>query len=152
MKLYSGLIKLDKFGKIEDLAVIDESFSFSALIFNPLWFLFHRMWREFFAIIAIFLVFDIFLSKLFDDALWLKLTFFTMIALNSRSWLVDHLIQRKKFKLATMIFAKSSVDAKINLIKHLVENNDNKFASIFSESILNPFISNPSQSKTQIRA
>ena len=51
MKFYNGLIKFDGEGKIQDIVMIDDGFSFGCLFFAPLWFLFHKMWQEFFGII-----------------------------------------------------------------------------------------------------
>lgn len=152
MKPYNGLIKFDKSGKVEDLVAIDESFSFSSFFFNPFWFLFHRMWHEFFGVIIIFIFFNFFFAKLLGDALFLQLFFLIMIALNSRTWLIEHLIKRKNYKFVTIIFANSAIDAKMLLIKNLVndpENSSAELAEIFSNSILNPAKTKSRKQKTQ---
>ena len=54
MKLYRALVKFDKENKIENIIVVDDGFSWKAFFFNPLWFLFHRMWIEVAMFVAIF--------------------------------------------------------------------------------------------------
>jgi hypothetical protein len=58
MNLYKGLVKFDKDNKIEDVVVVDEGFSWGALILNPIWFLFHKMWLEFFLFLSILILFN----------------------------------------------------------------------------------------------
>lgn len=140
MKLYNGLVKFDKNGKIDDLAVVDESFSVWSFIFNPLWFLYHRMWHEFFGSILIFWIFNFVLKNFLSESSILLFSLMFMIALNSKSWLVEHLVKRNKYKFITMVFANNNAEAKINLVKYLIENNRDNNPQIFSDSIINPIL------------
>ena len=72
MKLYRALVKFDKDNKIENIVVVDDGFSWKALFFNPLWFLFHRMWIEFIMFLLIFFCFGIF-SRFGDYDIFMKI-------------------------------------------------------------------------------
>ena len=138
MKLYRGLVKFNKNGKIEDLVVIDDSFSWKAFFFNPFWFLFHKMWIE---SLLFFLIF-IFLNHVYkfgEYGFLMYIFLIFMIALNSRFWYCDFLIKRKKYNFVAMIFGENSVEAKIKFINQIsLKNKENNENIIFSDSLLNP--------------
>ena len=138
MKLYRGLVKFDKNGKIEDLVVIDDSFSWKAFFFNPFWFLFHKMWIESLIFLPIFIFFSyVYKFGLYDFLMQISLVF--MIALNSRFWYFDFLVKRKKYSFVAMIFGENSVEAKIKFINQInLKNKENSEKIIFSDSLLNP--------------
>jgi len=141
MKLYRGLVKFDKKGKIEDILVIDDDFSWKALFLNPLWFLFHKMWIEFFLLSFILALFGyVFSFGAYNFLMQISLIF--MVALNSKSWYEDSLIKRKKYCFLAMIFGNSKAEAKIKFINQISlknkENNENNETIIFSDNLLNP--------------
>ena len=57
MKLFNIFIKKTAENKIENITLVKEGFSWTAFIFSNFWFLYHKMWREFFAltIVSLFL-------------------------------------------------------------------------------------------------
>lgn len=138
MKLYKALVKFDKDNKIENIVVVDDGFSWGAFLFNPLWFLFHKMWIESILFLLIFFCFTFF-SKLGDYDFFMKIVLIFMIALNSKTWYIDSLIMRKKYCFVGAIFGLNAVEAKIKIIEQIKLNNkENSEEIIFSESLLNP--------------
>ena len=138
MKLYRALVKFDKDNKIENIVVVDDGFSWKALFFNPLWFLFHRMWIEFIMFLLIFFCFGIF-SKFGDYDILMKISLIFMIALNSKTWYIDFLTKYKKYTFVGVAFGSNAVEAKIKIIEQIKLNNkENPEEIIFSESLLNP--------------
>jgi hypothetical protein len=138
MKLYRALVKLDKNNKIENVVVVDDGFSWKALLFNPLWFLFHRMWVEFIMFLLIFFCFGIF-SKFGDYDIFMKISLIFMIALNSKTWYFDFLTKYKKYDFVGVAFGSNPVEAKLKIIEQIKQNNkENPEQIIFSESLLNP--------------
>ena len=133
MKLYNALIKKNKEGKIEDVILLKEGFSFFAFLFSGLWFLYHKMWKELFALILINITFA-FLGKISSDfnKIFLEISFLFIIALNANYWLCDHL-KKKGYQLVGMVFGENITNAKIRFIKNL----EADFPE-FDDSILNP--------------
>jgi hypothetical protein len=138
MNLYRGLVKFDKDNKIEDVIIVDDSFSWKALLFNPLWFLFHKMWLESCLFLSIFALLN-WASRfgVFDFFMQISLIF--MIALNSRSWYFDALIKRKKYRFVAMVFGANATEAKIKFINQInLQNKEGFEENAFSESLLSP--------------
>jgi hypothetical protein len=143
MKFFNGLINLDDQGKIKDIVMIDDSFSFSCLFFAPIWFLFYKMWHELINLIFAVLLLDIVLGKIIDNNLLLLGVFVIMVANNCKWWRIEHLISRKKYFLVAVISAKNKLEAQNKLIeqiadisnssKHLDSTESNKF---FSDSLI----------------
>ena len=138
MKLYKGLVKFDKKGKIEDIIVVDDSFSWKAFFFNPLWFLFHKMWIEFFLFLSVSVVFIyVFSFGAYNFLMQISLLF--MVALNSKTWYEDFLIKRKKYLFLAMIFGNNKTEAKIKFINQIsLKNKENNEKIIFSDNLLDP--------------
>ena len=138
MNLYKGLVKFDKDNKIEDVVVIDEGFSWGALIFNPIWFLFHKMWLEFFLFLSILIFFNwTSIFGIYDFFMEASLIF--MMALNSKSWYFDALTKRKKYCFMAMVFGMNPTEAKIKFINQInLQNKENNEKIIFSDNLLNP--------------
>lgn len=139
MKLYNALVKKNSSGKIEDFILLREGFSFSAFIFSGLWFLYHKMWREFLLLILINCAF-VFLGKFLSnfDHILLEAAFAFMIALNANSWRCEHL-KTKNYEFAGVIFAQNLSDAKIRFVKGFEKNcdenqNKNHAENVFDES------------------
>ena len=138
MNLYKGLVKFDKDNKIEDVIVIDEGFSWGALILNPIWFLFHKMWLEFFLFLSILILFN-WTSRFGFYDFFMQASLIFMIALNSKSWYFDALTKRKKYCFMAMVFGANATEAKIKFINQInLQNKENNEKIIFSDNLLNP--------------
>lgn len=132
MKLYNVLVKRNPAGKIEDIVLMKDGFSWLAFFFNGLWFLYYRMWKEFFVLILVNAAFIFFakISSNFDRVL-LETAFIFMIALNANYWRAEHL-KKKSYELVGIVFGANRIDAKL----HFVDGFDEEF----DEAILNPKI------------
>lgn len=119
MKLYNIFIKQNSAGKIEDIKLLKEGFSLSALIFTPFWFLYHKMWREFFAVIAV-VFFAVFLQEihLAFDANLIEIILLIIIAFNANYWLEEHLRKKQGYEFIGIVCAKNCAQAKINLVEN----------------------------------
>ena len=138
MNLYKALVKFDKDNKIEDVVVIDEGFSWGALILNPIWFLFHKMWLEFFLFLSILILFN-WTSRFGIYDFFMQASLIFMMALNSKSWYFDALTKRKKYCFMAMVFGANATEAKIKFINQInLQNKENNEKIIFSDNLLNP--------------
>lgn len=134
MKIYNALIKKSREGKIEDVVVLKEGFSFPAFFFSGLWFLYHRMWHEFFVLLLIILLFGSSNSLLsgFDKG-FLQFAFFLIIALNANYWRCEHL-KKNGYEFVGLVFGTDLDNAKLRFVsKYEVDENPE-----FADSILNP--------------
>ena len=138
MKLYKGLVKFDKKGKIEDIIVVDDSFSWKAFFLNPLWFLFHKMWIEFF-LFSLVLVAFIYVFSFGAYNFLMQISLLFMVALNSKNWYEDFLVKRKNYLFLAMIFGNNKTEAKIKFINQIsLKNKENNEKIIFSDNLLDP--------------
>lgn len=138
MNLYKALVKFDKDNKIEDIVVIDDAFSWGAFIFNPIWFLFHKMWLEFFLFLSILILFN-WTSKFGIYDFFMQASLIFMMALNSKTWYFDALTKRKKYYFMAMVFGMNATDAKIKFINQInFQNKENNEKIIFSDNLINP--------------
>ena len=132
MKLYSVFIKQDTNGKVEDIKFLKEGISLLALLFSPIWFAYHRMWREFFAVIIITLIishFAISVSPSFDAILQIILCF--IIAINANYWFGEFLQKRKDYDFAGVVFGQDLAEAKMNFTHNFgIEFDDLSFNSL----------------------
>lgn len=137
MKPYNALIKKNKEGKIEDVILLKEGFSFFAFLFSGLWFLYHRMWKELLALILINIAFAI-LGKFYPNSnkIFLEFSFLLIIALNATYWLCEHL-KKKGYEFVGIVFGENCVNAKIRFIKNLEADLKPDYPE-FDDSILNP--------------
>jgi hypothetical protein len=118
MKIYNIFIKEDESGKIQDVKLLQDGFSLSAFIFTPLWFLYYKMWREFFAVIIfVFLLQFLAEKSLIFDGILLQIILTIMVAFNSNYWLAQHLQKKKKYKFIGAVFGKNNAQARINLVR-----------------------------------
>lgn len=136
MKLYNGLIKYGNKDQIDDVTIVDNSFSFKALIFNPLWFFYHRMWQEFFLLIFISVLIS-FIPLPEIDVILMQFALYIAVALNSRSWLIEHLIKRKKYQQVAMVFANNATDAKLKFINQIITKKSIQNEDAFEQLIKN---------------
>ena len=133
MNLYSAFVKKNESEKIEDVILLKDGFSWSAFFFSNFWFLYHKMWREFFALTFFNFLFAYFFSSLpnFDKiSLQLALTF--IIALNANYWFGDHL-KKKNYKFIGLVFGDNCIAAKIRFLENSAAD-----YQLFDEAILNP--------------
>jgi hypothetical protein len=119
MKLYNVFIKQDSKGAIEDIRLLKDGISFLALIFTPLWFLYYRMWKEFFAVIIVTAIFSN-LSGTFSggEDILLEFILVFMIALNANYWLGEHLRKNKHYNFSGIVFGKNAAEAKLNFARN----------------------------------
>ncbi len=137
MKIYNALIKKTSEGKIEDIVLLKEGFSFSAFFFSGFWFLYHKMWKEFFvlAVINILFIFFAKISSDFDKAS-LEIAFLFIIALNANYWLCEHL-KNKNYEFIGLVFGDNESSAKLRFIKNF-EADYKVNPAEFDDSIMNP--------------
>lgn len=130
MKIYNALIKKNKEGQIRDIVLIKEGFSFFAFLFSALWFLFHRMWREFFILLLVGIVFN----YIYGDKVLLEIAFFFLIAFNANYWFCEHM-KNKGYEFAGLVFGNDCESAKLRFIKN---SEDELSSAEFDDSIINP--------------
>jgi hypothetical protein len=133
MQPYNTLIKKNKEGKIEDIILLKDGFSITAFLFNGLWFLYHRMWKEFLAVILI----NIIVAKLADfstnfDDIFLQITLVFMISLNANYWFCQHLIN-KGYQFVGMSFGSNCEDARLSFVRNFSADPE-----LFAETIIDP--------------
>jgi len=118
MKTYSALIKKNRDGKVENLVLLKEGFSWRAFIFSGLWFLYHKMWKEFLVLILINFAF-FFLAKISSDfdKIVLEIFYLFLVALNATYWLEQHL-RKKGYELAGVAFGADELSAKFNFLQN----------------------------------
>lgn len=138
MKIYNALIKKNKEGKIEDVVLIKEGFSFFAFLFSSLWFLYHKMWREFLALALINFAIVSTGNGLFGelDKFFLEFALILIVGLNANYWFCDHL-KRKDYEFIGLVFGENQENAKLRFIKNF-EADQSFDANEFDDSILNP--------------
>lgn len=115
MKLYSALIKKSKRDEVKDFICLEDSFSFSAFFFGPLWFVYHKMWHELLALVIINIIFEIFFASF--DRILLELSLAVIIAMNANYWLCEHL-KKKRYKFAGFVFGNNETDAGLSFIRN----------------------------------
>src|SRR5689334_21952273 len=130
MKIYSVLIKKNRQGKISDLVVLKEGFSYSALFFGGFWFLYHKMWREFLVLLVISYLLvspHDFLPRF--DQVFLIIALGFMVAFNANYWFAEYL-KKCGYEFIDLVPGLDCDEARFNFIK----NNELQF----DESLLNP--------------
>ncbi len=125
MKLYNALIKKNFEGKIEDIILFKEGFSWMAFLFSAFWFLYHKMRKEFFVMLAANFVFAFagklnFLSGF--DGVCLQIAFFFVVALNANYWLVDDL-KKRGYEFVGLVFGNDLAEARKNFVVGLKDEN-----------------------------
>ncbi len=125
MKLYNALVKKSQEGKIEDILLFKEGFSMMAFLFSAFWFLYHKMRKEFFVLLAANFVFAFagkmnFLSGF--DEFFLQISFFFIIALNANYWLVDDL-KKRGYEFVGLVFGSDAANARMRFVENLKADN-----------------------------
>lgn len=137
MKLYNVLTLNNKEGKTEDILFLKEGFSWLAFIFSIFWFLYHKMWKESFALFIIAGAFAFFEESqiLFGDSKFIvEILLDFIIALNANHWFCESLV-KKGYKFEGVVFAKNPAQARLRYVQNL--DVDAK-PSEFSDAILDP--------------
>jgi hypothetical protein len=147
MKLFNIYIKKSDNTAIEDLVMIKSGFSFPAFFLNVLWFLQHKMWKEFFSLV----IFNIILITLFQknffgdfDFFALELGFLLVVALNANYWYEQYLRQQN-YQFTGCVFGKNKDEAKLRFISNYFKDQDQN--TIFCPSILDTKNNNKGRSK-----
>ncbi|MBU6140700.1 MAG: DUF2628 domain-containing protein [Proteobacteria bacterium] len=130
MKLYNVLVKKNPAGKIQDIVLLKDGFSWLAFFFSGLWFLYHRMWKEFLVLIVVNTAFVVLakISSGLDRAL-LEAAFLFLVALNANYWRCEHL-KKNGYELVGLVFGANKIDAKLHFVEDLEDE--------FCETILDP--------------
>jgi hypothetical protein len=135
MKLFNIYIKKSENQAIEDLAVIKNGFSIFAFLFNILWFLQHKMWRESIALIVVNAVFGfVFHRDWFGtlDMFGLEFGLALIIGLNANYWYEQNLLAQK-YQFVGCVFGKNRDEAKLRFISNCFK--DDEQNNIFCPSI-----------------
>lgn len=137
MKLYNVLTLNNKEGKTEDILFLKEGFSWLAFIFSIFWFLYHKMWKESFALFIIggaFVFFEESQILTGDSKFIIEILLDFIIALNANHWFCESLV-KKGYKFEGVVFAKNPAQARLRYVQNL--DVDAK-PSEFSDAILDP--------------
>jgi hypothetical protein len=139
MKLYNALIKKNAEGKIEDIKLLEDGFSWMAFFFSIFWFLYHKMWKESFAFFVVSISFSIFdaagIISGFSKIL-VELLLIFMVALNANYWLLESL-RKKNYEFVGLVFGSDSANAKMRFVNNL-EYEDGLNSYQFADAIINP--------------
>lgn len=135
MKLYSALIKKNDEGKISDMIFLKDGFCYKAFLFSGLWFLYHKMWKEFAVLIAtncaLSLLIDFnFISDI--DQILLNIALMFLIGFNANKWLFENL-KEKGYKFSGAVLEKSCIDAKIHFVKDYANLSLDEFSTRYFE-------------------
>ena len=137
MKLYNVLTLNNEEGKTQDVVFLKDGFSWLSFIFNIFSFLYHKMWKESFALFLIAAVLVVFEEAkiIYGDAnVIVEVLWHFIIALNAYYWLSESLI-KKGYQFQGVIFAKDATQARLRYVQNLEV--DAK-PSEFSDAILDP--------------
>ena len=119
MKLYNALIRKNESGKIEDIIMVKEGFSWQAFFFNTIWFIYHRMFKEIIILLLIGFAFSFFAKLSNDfDKLTMQIALFFMVALNANYWLSEKL-KKKGYEFAGIVFGSNSTNAKLRFVQRM---------------------------------
>ena len=137
MKLFHIYIKKSSDQSIDDLTMIKNGFSFFAFLFNFLWFLQHKMWRESLAFVLVSIVFGFIFQKSWlssFDIFIIQSSLMVMIGLNANYWYEQNLL-KKDYQFVGCVYGKNEDEAKLKFISNCFD--DKSEANIFSSSIFN---------------
>ncbi len=116
MKLYNIFSKQNKLGKIEDVKLLKEGFSTKALLLTPFWFLYHKMWHEFFASVTVILLAGFMQEFNLISANLVQIVLLLIIAFNANYWL-ELRLRKNNYEFIGMVFGKNCDDAKTKFIE-----------------------------------
>ena len=124
MKLYAIYTKKNqRKSSKDDFVAIKEGFLFKAFIFNIVWMLYHKLWRESSIVIGCFAVLIILSNKnLINTAPYfaLKLGILLFIGMNAKDWYQKALLKRG-YKLLSYSFGKNEEEAHLRVAEKVWE-------------------------------
>ena len=126
MKLFHIYVKKLPNQAIDDLVVIENGFSFSASIFNILWFLQHKMWKESTALFFINIIFVFLSSKNWSSGMdiWIILSGLTvMIGLNANYWYEEKLL-KENYQFFGCVYSNNENEAKLKFASGRLDDED----------------------------
>jgi hypothetical protein len=121
MSIYSIYLKKNhQDNQIEDVVCLKDGFSWLAFLFGPLWFLYHKMLKEFLILIAVHVVFanlsqNNFLGNI--DFIILQIGFAILVAINANFWRSLHL-KKKNYQFSSAIISSNGDLALAKFISH----------------------------------
>ncbi len=140
LKLYTTYTKKDKDDKVEDIAITREEFSFTAFLFNVLWFLRHKMWVS----SAVLVLVEIALINLCSfafisgfDFVVFNFAFLLLIGMNATNWL-GQFLQKRGYIKKNYVLAQNEEEARLKAMKSWHRNSPNLSFKRFSEEIIDP--------------
>lgn len=119
MKFYNVFYKKSKHHDLENILFLKEGFNFFAFLFGPFWFLFHRMWKEFFTLLLISSVFISLKNIAFFsqfDLLLMQAALAFFVAINANHWLAESLNRKKNYRLLGFVIAKNTDEARLKFV------------------------------------
>lgn len=139
LKLYNALVKRDKNNKIENISLIKDNFSISALIFSLFWFLAHTMWWE----SVLFIVVETMLIKLAKidnvqliEILLIQIGILVVIGMNATNWYGGYLQKKKGYKKMGYVLAQNEEEARLKAMKSWHRNSPDLSFDEFGEEMI----------------
>ena len=137
MKLFNIYIKKSEADTIEDLVVVKSNFAYLAFLFNILWFLQHKMWKEAASLTLINILLTIICQKgLFGslDVMTIEFGLLLIVGLNAGYWYEQYLLKHN-YQFVGNVFGENKDEAKLRFISNCFKNEEQDQA--FCPSILN---------------
>lgn len=123
MKLYNSYIKKRETGDIEDLIFIKNGFSIPALIFNFIWFAYHRMIKAaVLAVLTIWILIQVFNLLGISGAAAFLLSFLgvsLIIGVNGNFWHSKYL-RAKNYEFIGCFFGESKEAVKLRFVEQYI--------------------------------
>lgn len=137
MKLFTVYIKKSEADTIEDLSVVKSNFSYLAFLFNILWFLQHKMWKEAVALTLVDTILVIICQKgVFGslDVLTIEFGLLLIVGLNAGYWYEQYLLKHN-YQFVGSVFGENKDEVKLRFISNCFKSEEQGQA--FCPSILN---------------
>ncbi|MBM3579712.1 MAG: DUF2628 domain-containing protein [Alphaproteobacteria bacterium] len=114
MQPYSALVRTNPADQSAEVVFLKDGFSWSAFFFSGLWFLYHRMWKEFLALAAANIIIIIILAHISSDfdLACLEIAFIFLVALNANYWRAEHL-KKEGYEFVGMSMGNSDAEASL---------------------------------------
>lgn len=133
MKLFNIYVQKAEDDTIKDLVLVKSGFSLWAFIFNILWFLQHKMWRESIGILLVNILFFTIINKISfggSSSSILEFGLILIVALNANYWYEQHL-KNHHYQFLGCVFGKNRDEAKLRFVENFFNQSEsnNKFCS-----------------------
>jgi hypothetical protein len=137
MKLFNIYIRKSENEIIEDFLAIKCNFAWLAFIFNALWFLQHRMFKEVALLTLIHILLISFFSKnIFGlaDIFILELGLSLIVGLNAHHWHEEYL-KKGNYQFAGCVFGHNKDEAKLHFVSNCFKNKsvDQAFSPLIAD-------------------